>query len=194
MANAGDGQSVSSTSSLEACDTGNICTGSDTSGTSHLVGRDRRQEVHGSSHTHREFTYVKGFRDFITRGNLIELAVAVVIGTAFTAVVTAVVADLITPLIAAIGGKPNFAGLTFTVNHSKFLYGAFINAAVTFLIVAAVIYFLIVSPMAKIMLRMAKAVEVTTRDCPECLSSIPIAATRCMYCTVTVPPVTRATR
>jgi large conductance mechanosensitive channel len=134
---------------------------------------------------------VKGFRGFITRGNLIELAVAVVIGTAFTAVVTAVVADLITPLIAAIGGKPNFAGLTFTVNHSKFLYGAFINAAVTFLIVAAVIYFLVVSPMAKIMARMAKAVEVTTKDCPECLSTIPLAASRCMYCTVQQAPLPR---
>jgi large conductance mechanosensitive channel len=134
---------------------------------------------------------VKGFRGFITRGNLIELAVAVVIGTAFTAVVTAVVADLITPLIAAIGGKPNFAGLTFTVNHSKFLYGAFINAAVTFLIVAAVIYFLVVSPMAKIMARMARAVEVTTKDCPECLSTIPLAASRCMYCTVQQAPLPR---
>jgi large conductance mechanosensitive channel len=134
---------------------------------------------------------VKGFRDFITRGNLIELAVAVVIGTAFTAVVTAVVTDLITPLLAAIGGKPNFARLTFTVNHSQFLYGAFINAAVTFLIVAAVIYFLIVSPMAKIMARMAKAVEVTTKDCPECLSTIPLAASRCMYCTVQQAPLPR---
>ncbi len=132
---------------------------------------------------------MKGFKDFITRGNLIELAVAVVIGTAFTAVVTAIVADLITPLIAAIGGKPSFVGLTFTVNHSTFLYGAFINALVAFLIIAAVVYFLIVSPMAKIMARLAKAVEVTTRDCPECLSSIPLAATRCMYCTVQVPPV-----
>jgi len=134
---------------------------------------------------------VKGFRSFITRGNLIELAVAVVIGTAFTAVVTAIVGDLITPLIAAIGGKPNFASLTFTVNHSRFLYGAFLNAAVSFLIIAAVVYFLIVSPMAKIMARMARAVEVTTRDCPECLSSIPLAATRCMYCTVQVRPVAR---
>ncbi len=134
---------------------------------------------------------MKGFRSFITRGNLIELAVAVVIGTAFTAVVTAIVGDLITPLIAAIGGKPNFASLTFTVNHSRFLYGAFLNAAVSFLIIAAVVYFLIVSPMAKIMARMARAVEVTTRDCPECLSSIPLAATRCMYCTVQVRPVAR---
>jgi large conductance mechanosensitive channel len=119
---------------------------------------------------------------------MIELAIAVVIGTAFTAVVTAVVADLITPLIAAIGGKPNFSGLYFTINHSKFLYGSFINALITFLIVAAVVYFLIVAPMVKITARFAKKVEATTRDCPECLSSIPIAATRCMYCTTVVTP------
>lgn len=133
---------------------------------------------------------MKGFRDFITRGNLIDLAVAVVIGTAFTAVVTALVADIITPLIAAIAGKPNFAALTFTVNHSRFLYGLFINAILTFLIIAAVVYFLIVAPMSKVTARFAKAVAITTRDCPECVSSIPIAATRCMYCTVQVAPVT----
>jgi large conductance mechanosensitive channel len=133
---------------------------------------------------------VKGFRDFITRGNLIDLAVAVVIGTAFTAVVTAVVADLITPLIAAIGGQPNFANLTFTIHHSTFKYGAFFNALITFLIIAAVVYFLIVSPMARITARFAKKVEATTRDCPECLSSIPLAATRCMYCTTVVAPAT----
>jgi large conductance mechanosensitive channel len=135
--------------------------------------------------------HVKGFRSFITRGNLIDLAVAVVIGTAFTAVVTALVADLITPLIAAIAGKPNFAGLKFTVNHSTFLYGSFINAALTFLIVAAVVYYLIVAPMAKISARFQRNVEVTTRDCPECLSTIPIGASRCMYCTSAVTPVGR---
>jgi large conductance mechanosensitive channel len=132
---------------------------------------------------------VKGFRNFISRGNLIDLAVAVVIGTAFTAVVTALVADLITPLIAAVAGKPNFAALKFTVHNSTFFYGSFINAALTFLIVAAVVYYLIVAPMAKITTRFHKDVEVTTRDCPECLSSIPIAASRCMYCTVQVAPV-----
>src|ERR1700704_1952858 len=93
--------------------------------------------------------YVKGFREFISRGNLIELAVAVVIGTAFTAVVTAIVADLITPLIAAIGGQPNFANLTFTVHKSTFKYGALFNALLSFLIIAAVGYYLIVAPMAK---------------------------------------------
>ena len=132
---------------------------------------------------------MKGFRDFITRGNLIELAVAVVIGTAFTAVVTAIVADLITPLIAAIGGQPKFSDLTFTVHGSKFLYGAFINALLSFLIIAAVVYFLIVMPMTRVMARFKHEEAVTTRECPECLSTIPLAATRCSYCTVQVPPV-----
>jgi large conductance mechanosensitive channel len=132
---------------------------------------------------------VKGFRDFISRGNMIELAVAVVIGTAFTAVVAAVVADLITPLIAAIAGKPDFSKLTFTVHKSQFLYGSFLNALLTFLIVAAVVYYLIVAPMARITARFHHEAAVTTRDCPECLSTIPIAATRCMYCTTVVAPV-----
>ena len=131
---------------------------------------------------------MKGFRNFISRGSVIELAVAVVIGTAFTAVVTAVVADLITPLIAAIVGKPNFSTLVFTVHHSRFLYGSVINALLTFLIVAAVIYYLIVAPLAKISARFTRQASVTTRDCPECLSTIPIAATRCMYCTTQVAP------
>ena len=132
---------------------------------------------------------MKGFRDFISRGNLIDLAVAVVIGTAFTAVVTAIVADLITPLIAAIGGQPNFGGLTFTVHHSTFNTACSSTPLITFLIIAAVVYYLIVAPMAKITARFAKEVEVTTRDCPECLSSIPIAATRCMLLHRQVPPV-----
>jgi large conductance mechanosensitive channel len=133
--------------------------------------------------------HVKGFRGFISRGNLIELAVAVVVGTAFTAVVTAIVTDLIGPLIAAIGGQPDFAKLTFTVHGSKFLYGALLDALISFLIIAAVVYYLIVAPMARITARFQRQAEVTTRDCPECLSTIPIAATRCMYCTVQVAPV-----
>jgi large conductance mechanosensitive channel len=133
---------------------------------------------------------VKGFRAFITRGNLIDLAVAVVIGTAFTAVVTALVADLITPLIAAIAGKPDFSRLQFTVHHSTFLYGLFINAALTFLIIAAVVYYLIVAPTGKITARLTKKTEATTKDCPECLSTVPLAATRCMYCTIEFPTTT----
>lgn len=128
---------------------------------------------------------VKGFRDFVTRGNMIDLAVAVVIGTAFTAIVTAVVKDLITPLIGAIWGKSNtFENLTFTLHGSKFAYGDLVNAVLTFLIIAAVVYFLIVAPMAKLVLRIYGAKEATERDCPECLSSVPIAAKRCKYCTV----------
>lgn len=133
--------------------------------------------------------YVKGFRDFIARGNLIDLAVAVVIGTAFTAVVTAIVTDLIMPLIGAFFKSGQFASLTFTLHGSKILYGAFIDAIVSFLVIAAVVYFFIVKPMAMFMSRITKAAEVTTRDCPECLSTIPIAASRCMYCTAQVPAV-----
>ena len=133
---------------------------------------------------------MKGFRDFITRGNLIELAVAVVIGTAFTAVVTAIVADLITPLIAAIAGKPNFGALSFTVHRSHFLYGSFLNALISFVIIAAVIYYLVVSPAARITEITTRNKEAAQRDCPDCLSSIPIKARRCMYCTAEVPPVT----
>ena len=135
---------------------------------------------------------MKGFRAFITKGNIISLAVAVVIGTAFTAVVSAFVADMLTPLIAAIAGKHSFPNLAFTVNHSTFAYGAFINAALSFLIIAAVVYFVVVAPMAKITARLARNVEATTRDCPECLSTVPIAASRCMYCTVQLAPVNPA--
>jgi large conductance mechanosensitive channel len=131
---------------------------------------------------------VKGFRKFLMRGNLIDLAVAVVIGTAFTALVTAFVADFITPLIAAIGGKPNFGSLAFTLNHSRFQYGLFINALLSFLIVAAVVYYLVVAPVAKVTSRMERNKIATHRDCPECLSSIPAGATRCMYCTAVVTP------
>lgn len=135
---------------------------------------------------------MKGFRQFMMRGNLIDLAVAVVIGTAFTAMVTALVSDIITPLIAAIGGKPNFGNLTFTINHSQFKYGLLINAVVSFLIVAAVVYFMIVAPMAKVTTRLTRHKEATKRDCPECLSTIPVAATRCMYCTAQVVPAIRS--
>jgi large conductance mechanosensitive channel len=136
---------------------------------------------------------VKGFRDFMSQGNLIQLAIAFVIGTAFEAIVKSLVSDLITPLIAAIGGQPNFETLQFTVNHSTFLYGDFVNSVVSFLVIAAVVYFLIVAPLAKATARFQKQAEATTRDCPECVSTIPIAATRCMYCTAQVPPVSEPT-
>lgn len=133
---------------------------------------------------------MRGFRNFILRGNVVDLAVAVVIGAAFGAVVTALVRDFVTPLIAAIGGKPNFGALFFTVNHSKFFYGDFINFVLSFLIVAAVIYFLIVAPITRLLERSRRGQAATERDCPECLSAIPLAASRCKYCTTAVPPVT----
>jgi large conductance mechanosensitive channel len=128
---------------------------------------------------------LKGFRQFILRGNVVDLAIAVVIGAAFGAVVTALVEDFITPLIAAIGGKPDFSALSFTVNKSTFRYGHFINAIIAFLILAAVIYFLVVVPINKLMQRYKPTAEepVPTKDCPRCLSSIPERATKCAFCT-----------
>lgn len=131
---------------------------------------------------------MKGFRDFLLRGNIVDLAVAVVIGVAFGMLVTAVVTDLITPLIAAIGGKPDFNGLTFTVNNSVFRYGHFINALLSFLIIAAVVYFLIVLPFAALLRRIRGEPTPGTRKCPECLSDIPREARRCAFCTSEVTP------
>jgi large conductance mechanosensitive channel len=131
---------------------------------------------------------VSGFKKFLLRGNLIDLAVAFVVGAAFSAVVTSLVKDLITPLIAAIGGNPNFENLSFTVNHSKFAYGDFINALLSFIIIAAVIYFLVVSPVVRVTALLQRKQEATERACPECLSEIPVKATRCMYCTAVVTP------
>jgi large conductance mechanosensitive channel len=130
------------------------------------------------------------FRQFLLRGNLIDLAVAVVIGTAFTAVVNAFVKDIITPVIAAIFGKPDFAALTFTINGSKFFYGDFINVALTFVIVAAVVFFLVIKPVNALLARLKTGpdVESETHACPECLSQIPVAARRCAFCTAEVPP------
>ena len=128
---------------------------------------------------------LKGFRDFILRGNVIDLAVAVVVGAAFNSVVTALVKDLVTPLIAAIGGKRDFSNLYFSVNNSRFMYGDFINTVISFLINAAIIYFVIVLPMNKIMARIKSGEKVDPKDktCPECLSQIPLKAKRCKYCT-----------
>lgn len=128
----------------------------------------------------------KGFKLFLLRGNVIDLAVAVVIGVAFGAVVTALVKDLITPLIAAIGGKPDFSAIQFTINGSKFLIGDFVNAVISFLMVAAAVYFLIVAPMNALMARIHRGEappDPTTKKCSECLSEIPIAAKRCSQCT-----------
>ena len=133
---------------------------------------------------------LKGFKEFLFRGNVVDLAVAVVIGGAFGAVVTALVKDLITPLIAAIAGKPDFSAFTFTVNNSKFLYGEFLNAVVAFLLIAAAVYFIIVVTMKTIQTRLAKPAAPpvpATKECPDCLSTIPIAARRCAHCTVVLP-------
>jgi|SRR3954468_7406324 large conductance mechanosensitive channel len=129
------------------------------------------------------------FKAFLFRGNVVDLAVAIVIGVAFGAVITALVADIITPLIAAIFGSHDFSALTFTINNSKFLYGAFINAVISFVLIAAAIFFFVVKPMNAIQARRAKAEPTpTSRPCPECLSEIPLEARRCAYCTTEVRP------
>lgn len=132
---------------------------------------------------------MKGFKQFLMRGNVVDLAVAVVIGAAFGAVVTALVKDLITPIIAAIVGKPDFSAIKFTVNGSQFLIGDFINVLISFVSIAAAVYFFVVLPMNTIMARRARGQappDPTTKTCPECLSTIPIAARRCAFCTSVV--------
>lgn len=129
---------------------------------------------------------LKDFKKFILRGNTVDLAVAVVVGAAFSAIVTALVKDLITPLIAAIGGKPDFSNLHFTINNSQFLYGDFINAIVSFLIIASVIFFLVIQPLNRLTSSVARnktTEEPTSKKCPHCLSEIQKDATRCAFCT-----------
>ena len=135
---------------------------------------------------------LKEFKEFVLRGNVIDLAIAVVIGAAFGAVVTALVKDLITPLIAAIGGQPDFSAIKFTIHNSQFLIGDFINAVIAFLIIAAVIFFLVVKPMNALIERAQRSKTTpapTTFKCPHCLSEIPLGATRCAYCTQEVAAV-----
>ena len=131
---------------------------------------------------------LKEFRDFVLRGNVVDLAIAVVIGAAFGALVTALVSSFITPLMAAIGGKPDFSALDFTINGSRFTYGLFLNALLAFLIIAAVVLFLIVRPLNALMepMRTEAPVAEVTRACPECLSQIPAGARRCAFCTAEV--------
>jgi large conductance mechanosensitive channel len=128
-----------------------------------------------------------GFKTFLFRGNIVDLAVAVVIGAAFGAVVTALVEDLLTPLIAALVGQPDFSAIAFTVNGSRFLIGEFINALLAFVFIAAAIYFFVVTPMN--MMAERKKSAPTTKACPECLSEIPIAARRCAFCAQPIAPV-----
>ena len=131
---------------------------------------------------------LKGFRDFLLRGNVVDLAVAVVIGSAFGAIVNALVKDLITPLIGAIGGQPDFSNIVFTINKSDFLIGDFLNALISFLIIASVIYFLVVLPMNGIVkkLKSGEKFDPMEKTCPECLSLISLKAKRCKFCTAEV--------
>ena len=131
-----------------------------------------------------------GFKQFILKGNVVDLAVGVVIGGAFGTIVTALVKDIITPVIGAIGGQPDFSGINFTINNSKFMIGDFLNAVISFLIIATVIYFFVVLPMNKLIeaTRREKPVDPTTKKCPECLSIIPIDARRCAFCTSVFGP------
>ena len=129
---------------------------------------------------------MKGFKQFMLRGNVVELAVAVVMGAAFTAVVTALVKDLLTPLIAAIVGEPDFSAIAVDVNGSKLLVGDFMNALFSFLMIAAAVYFFVVLPVNAMVARMRRGEappDPTTKKCPECLSEVAIAARRCAFCT-----------
>jgi large conductance mechanosensitive channel len=128
---------------------------------------------------------MSGFKKFLLRGNLVDLAVAVIIGGAFALLIKALTDDFITPVLAAIGGKPSFGDLSFTVNKSHFLYGDFINNVISFVILAAVLYFFVVMPFSKLLDRFKPAPDepAPTKDCSECLSSIPAAARKCAFCT-----------
>ena len=127
---------------------------------------------------------LKGFKQFVLRGNVVDLAVGVVIGASFGSVVTALVKDLLTPLIAAIAKVPDFSGMFFTLNDSKFMIGDFINVLISFALVAAAVYFFVVLPMNALLARARKEppADPTTKKCAECLSEIPLAAKRCSHC------------
>lgn len=137
-------------------------------------------------------TILKGFKDFVVRGSVVDLAVGVMVGAAFNSVVSSLVKDLMTPLIAAIFKQPNFSTFSFTIRGSQFLYGDFLNNLISFIITAATIYFFIVVPINKLSsIHKGPPAEATTKACPECLSNIPIKAHRCAYCT-SVQPATPA--
>lgn len=132
---------------------------------------------------------MSGFKQFLLRGNVVDLAIGVVIGVAFGTVVTAFVKDLLTPLIAAMVKAPDFSGLTFTVNGSKFLYGDFINALISFLIIAAAVYYFVVLPINALIARTRRnpaPADPTTKICPECCNEVSIKARRCGFCTSTL--------
>ena len=132
---------------------------------------------------------MKGFKQFLLRGNVVDLAVGVVVGVAFGAVITSFVKNLLTPLIAALVGKPDFSAYSFEINGSKLLYGEFVNTVISFLLVATAVYFFLVLPMNKLVERSRRSAvpaDPTTKKCPECLSEIPIEARRCAHCTTAI--------
>ncbi|TYB51575.1 large conductance mechanosensitive channel protein MscL [Nonomuraea sp. PA05] len=131
-----------------------------------------------------------GFKQFLLRGNIVELAVAVIIGATFSGLVQALVRDLVTPLIGAVTGgrQPNFAEYSFTINGSQFKYGDFLNHLITFLIISAIVYWLIVAPMTRLISLLDRDRTAATKQCPECLSDIPTEARRCAHCTAELVP------
>jgi large conductance mechanosensitive channel len=133
-------------------------------------------------HTGEGITMIKEFKDFLMRGKLVELAVAVVMGGAFGSLIKVFVESLITPVIAAIFGNPSFGDLSFTLNHSRFSYGAFLNALITFVSIAAAVFFFVVKPTDALEERRKRGFDPDSKECPECLSEIPYAAKRCAYC------------
>ena len=136
-------------------------------------------------------TWSTEFKKFLLRGNVVDLAVGIVIGAAFAAVVQAAVADLLTPLVAAIFGQPDFSALTFTISGSTFRYGHFLNVLIAFVTVAFVVFFFVVKPINRLVERSRRreSPDPSTRKCPECVSEIPIDARRCAFCTSEVAPV-----
>ena len=137
---------------------------------------------------------MRGFRAFLMRGSLVDLAVAFVVGAAFASLVKDFVTSFIGPLLALFGGKPDFTKLAFTINHTKFPYGVFLTSAVVFLLTSAIVYFLVVLPVSRLLNYLDRDKEQTERDCPECLSAIPIAARRCKFCTAEIVPATETPR
>jgi len=135
----------------------------------------------------KENKHVQGFKQFVLRGNVVDLAVGVIIGASFGTVVNSAVKDIFTPLISAIFKSPDFSGLKFTINGSDFMYGNFLNAIISFLLVAVVVYFFVITPINTLVSRAKsskeKPADPTTKKCPECLSEIPIEAKRCAHCT-----------
>lgn len=139
---------------------------------------------------HKILLMLSGFKKFILRGNVVDLAVGIMIGAAFTGVVNALVKDLFTPLIAAIVKIPDFSAASFTLNGSRFMYGDFLNALISFVIVALVVYFFVVLPVNHLISRVRKEPEIekpVTKTCPECATEIPLAAKRCPHCTSNIP-------